>query len=63
MFVGIPAGTENQNVVAPMVEFDPLEQKETYESAACGPLTDSDLNIRNFSIFYGKEKTNSCYLD
>ena len=35
----MPVGTENLNVVGLKVEFDSLEQKETYENR-----TDSDLN-------------------
>ena len=42
---GMPVGTENQNVGL-MVEFDSLEQKETYYAS-----TDSDLNSTIVSNF------------
>ena len=52
---GMPAGAENLNVDS-TVEFDSLEQKETYESAACGPPRDSDLNSASISQFSSKSE-------
>ena len=53
---GMLAGTENLSV-ASTVEFDSLEQKETYESAACAPPRDSDFNIlKNSTIFIAESQ-------
>ena len=49
---GMPVGTENLNVGL-MVEFDSLEQTETYES------TDSGLNRRNISEILRSERCKS----
>ena len=48
---GMPAGAENLNVDS-TVGFDSLEQKETYESAACGPPRDSDINSASISHLF-----------
>ena len=53
---GMPAGAENLNVDS-TVEFDSLEQKETYESAACGPPRDSDINSASISHLFVENRS------